>query len=213
MVQPDTDALDVLTPAAPVSGVERSPRITQTPEDAGGQTIQPWVPIADGEQWVIIERELNRLHEVLPEQLNYDWYRTDSGAMLALSADSLFAPGDYVLRADQVGAVERVAETLKTLPVLVAVAGHVDDRALSSEAAWQLSSRRAASVVSVLARVDIAPQRLSAVGYAGALPQVPNDTADQRAINRRMELILTVVSDIPKVESALADTLPTIYPE
>lgn len=199
----------------PVLGQVVSPAVLprSLPGVAPNNQPMPSVALTNEGAWLVLQQELDHLHEALPQQLNYDWYRTEAGAMMVLSADPLFAPGDFVLRAESVRVVQMVAEVLANMPVLVTVAGHVDDRGLAREAAWQVTSRRAAALVSELERRGIAGQRLSAVGYGGTLPQVPNETADQRASNRRMELILSLWSDIPKVESAPADTLDIIYTE
>lgn len=69
----------------------------------------------------------------------------------------------------------------------VSVGGHTDS--VGTEAYNQgLSERRAMAVKDYLAGKGVDSSRLSAVGYGEANPIAANDTADGRALNRRVEL-------------------------
>jgi chemotaxis protein MotB len=58
---------------------------------------------------------------------------------------------------------------------------------------WDLSTARAVSVLKYLIDVGgINPQRLSAVGYGESRPMAPNDSAANRAKNRRVEIVLVM---------------------
>jgi outer membrane protein OmpA-like peptidoglycan-associated protein len=73
--------------------------------------------------------------------------------------------------------------------VAVEVAGHTDSD--GSEAAnRRLSQERAAAVRQALAERGVEAERLSAVGYGQAQPIAPNDTPENKARNRRIELIV-----------------------
>jgi|GEM_PF-4873520 OOP family OmpA-OmpF porin len=73
--------------------------------------------------------------------------------------------------------------------VAVEVAGHTDSD--GSEAAnRRLSQERAAAVRQALAERGVETDRLSAVGYGQAQPIAPNDTPENKARNRRIELIV-----------------------
>ena len=53
------------------------------------------------------------------------------------------------------------------------------------------STARAANVVKYLVKAgNVAPQRLSAVGYGESKSLAPNDTPEHRAMNRRVEIVL-----------------------
>jgi chemotaxis protein MotB len=60
-----------------------------------------------------------------------------------------------------------------------------------------LSAVRASSVVRLLADSGIAPARLFAIGREASQPIAPNDTAEGRARNRRVELM--ILSGMPDV--------------
>jgi chemotaxis protein MotB len=60
---------------------------------------------------------------------------------------------------------------------------------------WDLSVKRATSVVRVLEDLGVAPKQLIAAGRAEFQPLVDNDTAENRAKNRRTRIIV-----LPKID-------------
>jgi chemotaxis protein MotB len=88
--------------------------------------------------------------------------------------------------------LDRVAKALSETNGQLVVSGHTDDVPISTgryRSNWDLSSARAASVVHFLLRNKlIEPGRISATGYADSRPLVPNDSAENRAKNRRVEI-------------------------
>ena len=88
--------------------------------------------------------------------------------------------------------LDRVASALSDTNGQLVVSGHTDDIPISTgryRSNWDLSSARAASVVHFLLRNNlIEPGRISATGYADSRPLVPNDSAENRARNRRVEI-------------------------
>lgn len=77
----------------------------------------------------------------------------------------------------------------KYVQTTLRVAGHTDSTG-SDSYNQRLSEHRALSVKDYLALRGVAPQRLSAVGYGESRPLASNDTAQGRAMNRRVELEL-----------------------
>jgi OOP family OmpA-OmpF porin len=91
------------------------------------------------------------------------------------------------ITADSYGEIESVAQFMREYPLTkVVLEGHTDDR--GAEAYNQkLSETRAASVAKVLVeRFGINQSRVSSVGYGESRPLVSNDTAENRAANRRV---------------------------
>ncbi len=70
---------------------------------------------------------------------------------------------------------------------LVVVEGHTDDKGARARNA-QLSKERAAAVVKALVERGVETSRLRAEGFGPDKPLVPNDSDEQRAQNRRVEL-------------------------
>ncbi len=89
--------------------------------------------------------------------------------------------------------LSRVARVLAGKPVQVVVEGHTDDtdvRGGGFKNNWELSTARAAAVIVFLQEQGVAPERLSAVGFAQYRPKYP-PIPENRARNRRVEIVVT----------------------
>ena len=86
--------------------------------------------------------------------------------------------------------LDKMAETLnKYADTKIIVAGHTDDT--GSDAFNQtLSEKRAAAVVSYLAGKNVAADRLTGEGFGESQPVVANDSDENRAKNRRVEVAI-----------------------
>jgi len=88
--------------------------------------------------------------------------------------------------------IQKIAKLLKDVPGKITVSGHTDNDKVSSElyrSNWELSSMRAVSVAHEMINVKgFNEQRLSVVGLANTKPLGPNDTAQNRKKNRRVEI-------------------------
>ncbi len=87
-----------------------------------------------------------------------------------------------------------IGRSLADLPNGVRVEGHTDDVPIHNgrfSSNWELSTARATAVVAFLVeQVGIAPNRLSAAGYAEFHPRAANDTPEHRARNRRVDIVV-----------------------
>ena len=94
----------------------------------------------------------------------------------------------------------RVAKILKDSEGKIIVAGHTDNVPIYTErfrSNWELSAARAVSVAhAMMDEADIPSQRFLIQGFADTEPVAPNDTAANRARNRRVEIILQQGDDI-----------------
>jgi chemotaxis protein MotB len=82
---------------------------------------------------------------------------------------------------------------LSSYPGIISVEGHADSRPITSglfPSNWELSSARATSVVRYLVEQGVDAQRLRAVGYGATRPRADNNSAEGRAANRRVSLVL-----------------------
>lgn len=114
-------------------------------------------------------------------------------AVIALRSDQLFAPGSARLDATLHPVILRVAEALDRVSGTVVVTGHTDDvpiRTARYPSNWELSTERARSVVGLMASRMREPTRLRAEGLADSEPVAPNDSAANRARNRRVSILL-----------------------
>jgi len=112
---------------------------------------------------------------------------------IVIRSDRLFASGSARLEPGIEPVVLRVAEALNRVPGSILVTGHTDDvpiRTARFPSNWELSTERAASVVKLMAGKLADGSRLKAEGLADSAPVAPNDSAANRARNRRVEIIL-----------------------
>jgi chemotaxis protein MotB len=76
----------------------------------------------------------------------------------------------------------------------IAVQGHTDDIPIKTSrfrSNWDLSAARAVSVAhELMLGGDLPEKRFEVAGFASTVPLVPNDSAENRAINRRVEIIV-----------------------
>lgn len=122
--------------------------------------------------------------------------RLREGLRLNVSDEVLFASGSAELDAKGQEVLVKVAAQLVPLRDAIHVRGHTDDRKIGGALAeryptnWELAAARAASVVRLLERKGVSPKRLSAISLGPNDPVAPNDSAENRARNRRIEILL-----------------------
>lgn len=112
-----------------------------------------------------------------------------------LHGDNLFDPGSAELNAALVPTIGRIGAALNQVAGSVIVTGHTDDRPIRSlrfPSNYHLSLERARSVTRLLGQSLQDPARARSEGLADAQPVAPNDTAENRARNRRVEILLRV---------------------
>lgn len=98
-----------------------------------------------------------------------------------------FAPNTDVLMSDGRRILDEVAKILKTAPaVKVEVDGHTDGDGDAGRN-LSLSKRRAAAVKRYLVNRGIPDARLTSTGHGAEKPVAPNDTAENKIRNRRIE--------------------------
>lgn len=109
----------------------------------------------------------------------------------------LFQSGSWTVGPDGKQALQQLAGVLAENPdISVLIEGHTDDQPYRGkgplEGNWDLSTKRATAIVKILLENnDVLPQNLTAAGRGEYLPIAPNSNAEGRAINRRIEVILT----------------------
>jgi len=141
-----------------------------------------------------VEKELQQSLQGLIREGLVGLTRIDDRIEIEIKAKLLFPSGTAHLSKDALKALKDVASVLEADGTEIQVEGHTDNIPISTAvfpSNWELSSARAASVVHYLARNGMFPGRMSAVGYAENRPKSSNSTAEGRAINRRVTLVVT----------------------
>ncbi len=118
-----------------------------------------------------------------------------------------FPSGDARLNRAFVPIVDKIREVLVKTDGQIAVAGHTDNIPINTpryRSNWELSTSRAASVVHELLNSGEMPtERFVLEGYADTQPLMPNDSAENRARNRRVEIIILKASILDGVTKSI----------
>ena len=121
--------------------------------------------------------------------------RIGNELVLRFSEAATFASGDAQLKEAGARALLAISEVLRPRPVSIRIEGHTDNVPISNarfRSNWDLSTSRAtAVVVELIDRGRMDPRRLAAAGYGEFHPVAPNLTPEQRALNRRVDIVIT----------------------
>ncbi len=112
---------------------------------------------------------------------------------VVIRGDNLFDPGKAEIKTDLVALIHRIAQAMDAVPGSIVVTGHTDDKAIRSlrfPSNYELSLERAQGVAKQINAKLADPSRVRTEGAAEARPIAPNDTAEGRAKNRRVEISL-----------------------
>jgi len=105
-----------------------------------------------------------------------------------------FQSGDANLNRAFLPILDKIRHVLSKTDGQIVVAGHTDDIPINTaryRSNWELSTSRATSVVhELLVDGEMPPERFVLEGHAETQPLMTNDTADNRARNRRVEIIV-----------------------
>ena len=115
------------------------------------------------------------------------------GIVVSFQDAILFNSGEAILKKKAYALLDTVARAIESCPHDVLIMGHTDNIPVQSElydSNWELSAHRGLSVLEYLLKVKkLPPKRFSVGGYGPSRPLHPNDTPENRASNRRVEII------------------------
>lgn len=115
-------------------------------------------------------------------------------SIVIIRGDGFFNPGSAEVSSKLLPLLNRIGEEIGQLSGQVSISGHTDNqpiRSLRYPSNWHLSQDRAQSVMTILAN-KVKPERMRSEGLADAEPVGDNTTPSGRALNRRVEITLTL---------------------
>lgn len=121
----------------------------------------------------------------------------DQSVSFRINSEILFSSGQADLSLAGLSVLRKLIPVMQASTHTITVEGHTDSipiRSTRYPSNWELSGSRAGSVVRYLESNGIDSRRLKAVGYADTRPLADNATAQGRASNRRVELMLETVA-------------------
>ena len=150
-----------------------------------------------------IEEKVEELRSALAEEIDKGLVSVEKEAskvLIRIREKGSFASGKADLDIGFFQVMAQISEAVAGIPGKVIVAGHTDNIPISTKrfrSNWELSSARAVTVVHALLRdPGVDATRVLVEGHADSQPLAPNDTPENRARNRRVELILIRGEDV-----------------
>jgi chemotaxis protein MotB len=124
----------------------------------------------------------------------------EKGVVFISIADKLlFKSGSYNVTTRAQEILAKVAKVVKSKPNFEAmVEGHTDSKSYQKGVLldnWDLSVKRSTAIIRVLQELGVNPAQLIAAGRGEYVPLVDNDTAENRATNRRTRIVV-----LPKID-------------
>ncbi len=150
---------------------------------------------------VEVDNALRNFANQNPDLIEFDSQR----GIVKFKSDVTFATGEATLTSKAQEVIGRFASILNSAGAAqyeLLVAGHTDNVPVNNPATiqrghknnWYLSSHRAISVGEELMRRGIGANRLGVAGYADQRPAASNATAQGKAMNRRVEVLILPAS-------------------
>jgi chemotaxis protein MotB len=132
-------------------------------------------------------------HQQKLASMGLDLTRDPRGLVITLPQTVLFESGNDAINANALPMVERIAAVLREIPNRVTLIGHADavpihNRRFKNN--WELAAARGLRLLELLGRDGIDESRLSVTSYSSFNPKDSNETADGRASNRRVEIVI-----------------------
>jgi len=132
-------------------------------------------------------RQLGR-EEVLHTEL------TERGLVVHILESTLFDQGSAEIKPRAMEVLDLIAQELVGRPNHIRVEGHTDDTPIRTAvypSNWELSSARATAVVRYYTENhSVLSDHISALGYGEYRPVAPNNSIENRARNRRVDVVI-----------------------
>ncbi|GGG18805.1 flagellar motor protein MotB [Dokdonia pacifica] len=125
--------------------------------------------------------------------------------MISISDKLLFKSGSYRVNKEADALLKRIADVVNSEPAIeVMVEGHTDNQSVKPGAYvkdnWELSVERSTAIIRELQNTyQVDPSKLIAAGRSSYMPIAPNDSKENRSINRRTRIII-----LPNLDKFLA---------
>jgi len=192
---------DKFSPAPPEPTLVNEIRQTTTDQQPQLQTLksstEQAMEAAAAEE--SLEASASRIREVLEDaiddgRITVEKDQDQHRIVIRIEEKGSFPSGSAELTWEFEGLLLEMAKVLADMPGELTVEGHTDDIPIRTSrfySNWDLSAARSAAVANVLlATGDVTPTRLAVKGLADTKPRVPNTSAENRAKNRRVEIII-----------------------
>jgi chemotaxis protein MotB len=169
------------------------------------------------------KEDADKLKKILKEEMengNIDIDAKGRSITIRIREKGSFPSGSATLHPDFTPVMATLRDSLKDISGKISVEGHSDNIPIKSarfKSNWDLSSSRALSVTHELIRNNVLESsRFMVVGHADTKPYKPNTTPQNRAENRRVEIVIrqglddATAASIKDIQKSNPDALKTM---
>lgn len=136
------------------------------------------------------------------QEMNIPFEETGEGLMVRLPEKVLFSSGSAELESEGKKTIAALAEVLQRFPQRVRIEGYTDDvpvKRSKYSSNWELSAARAISVMRGMVDDHGLPaSRFTVAGWGEHKPLVDNSNEENRAKNRRVEIVILAEQELPQ---------------
>ena len=162
--------------------------------ESGPAVVPDSAEIVDGKaELAKIFQDLEKLSDELDLQEEIKLALTREGLVMRLSEHTLFDLGAADISAEALPLLQKIGAIISKTGYQIRIEGHTDNLPIHTElfpSNWELSTARAVNVLRYFIKKHrIDPQRMAAEGFSEFQPLVANDSRENRAKNRRVEII------------------------
>lgn len=187
MMNPDIEIRYKAQPVTEIREVERE-RIVEQDIPSPQPSFEPLMQINvfDRSQEAITQTQLQNIDIALLD---------DQSVKVSVQGPMFFERGKADLRAEVTDFLDRLARVIRQTPYQIHVVGHTDDNPIRTAvfpSNWELSLIRASRVARhMINSASLDPARFVVMGRGQYDPAYPNRDDANRALNRRVEIIIT----------------------
>ncbi|MFH1687341.1 MAG: flagellar motor protein MotB [bacterium] len=158
----------------------------------------------------VIQTQIQKQFKEMGKESDVQTEITERGLVVHIVESALFSQGSATLQPRAMEILDLIAQRTTGIPNHIRVEGHTDDRPINTDrfpSNWELSSARATEVVRYfIDNHGLEPSRSSALGYGKFRPVRPNTSIENRARNRRVDVvILTMELSLKEPSSQFLD--------
>lgn len=173
-------------------------------EGTGGDTQDTLTAVYEELKQYVQENDLENM---------IDLEKTDTYVKITLTDRVMFYPDSSVMLGDFKPIIAKISQAIERVYSgvdQITVSGHTatmtGDLTTSNDIAWKLSADRAVTVVNALVDSGLEEPKLSIEGRSHFSPIAPNDTEENRAKNRRVEILILKEQATESTNTDTADT-------
>lgn len=144
-----------------------------------------------------IQQQAEKIKDSLKKEIDQGLVTVETDGLriiIRINEKGSFPSGSAILKAGFDPVMDKITESVNHSKGRVIIAGHTDNIPIFTDwyrSNWELSASRAVTVAQyMLSKKGTDPKRIVVQGLADTHPLVPNDTPENRAKNRRVEIII-----------------------